>query len=35
MSQKKELWNDDALIKAIEWNECRKMGMNLLQTLEV
>lgn len=35
MTQKKELWNDDALVKATEWNECRKMGMNLLQTLEV
>lgn len=34
MSQKKELWNDAALISSIEWDTCRKCGMDLLQTLE-
>lgn len=33
MSQKKELWNNDALSNSVEWNDCRKRGMNLLQTL--
>ena len=34
MSQKKELWNDAALISSTEWAACRKYGMNLLRTLE-
>ena len=35
MSQKKELWNNDALSNSVEWKDCRKRGKNLLQTLEV
>lgn len=35
MTQKKELWNDDALISAAEWDKCRKSGKDLLQTLEM
>ena len=34
MTQKKELWNDDALLNSAEWNNCRKRGMELMQTLE-
>ena len=34
MTQKKELWNDDALLNSDEWNNCRKSGRALLQTLE-
>ena len=34
MSQKKELWSDAALISSIEWDTCRKCGMDLLHTLE-
>lgn len=34
MTQKKELWNDDALLNAVEWGECRKAGKALLQMLE-
>lgn len=35
MTQKKELWNDDALSSAEEWDNCRKIGEDLLQTLEI
>ena len=34
MTQKKELWNDDALRKSDEWDICRKSGRALLQTLD-
>ena len=34
MTQKKELWNDDALLNSDEWDNCRKSGRALLQTLE-
>lgn len=34
MSQRKELWNEDALLHAKEWAECRKRGRELLSTLE-
>ena len=34
MTQKKELWNEEALLSSAEWNNCRKSGMDLLQTLE-
>ena len=34
MTQKKELWNDNALINSTDWDSCRKSGMDLLQTLE-
>lgn len=34
MTQKKELWNNDALLNAIEWDSCRKSGKSLLKTLE-
>lgn len=35
MSQKKELWNNDALSNAAEWDNCRKSGKELLQTLDI
>lgn len=35
MTQKKELWNNDALLSSIEWENCRKKGKNLLGTLEI
>ena len=35
MTQKKELWNNDALLSSIEWENCRKKGKNLLRTLEI
>lgn len=35
MTRKKELWNDDALSSAAEWDNCRKSGKKLLQTLEM
>ena len=35
MTKKQELWNNNALSTAKEWADCRKLGMNLLQTLEV
>lgn len=34
MSQKKELWTDEALYISNEWEECRKMGKMLLEQLE-
>ena len=34
MSQKRELWNDDALLSSTEWDNCRKRGRSLLKTLE-
>ena len=34
MTQNKELWNDDALLNSDEWNNCRKSGRALLQTLD-
>lgn len=34
MSQKKDLWTEDALIKAGEWAKCREKGRILLSTLE-
>ena len=34
MTQKKELWNDSALLCSVEWENCRKKGIELLQTLE-
>lgn len=34
MSQKKELWNDVALLSSTEWDACRKCGTELLKTLE-
>lgn len=33
MTQKKELWNDDALLNSDEWDNCRKSGRALLRTL--
>lgn len=33
MSSKKELWNNEALIKSKEWKECREMGKKLLDML--
>ncbi len=35
MTQKKELWNNDALLSSIEWENCRKKGKDLLGTLEI
>ena len=35
MTKKQELWNNNALSTAKEWADCRKLGMKLLQTLEV
>lgn len=35
MTRKKELWNDEALSSAEEWDNCRKSGKKLLQTLEM
>lgn len=35
MTRKKELWNDAALSSAVEWDNCRKSGKDLLQTLEM
>lgn len=35
MTQNKELWNNDALSGAAEWEICRKKGKDLLQTLEI
>lgn len=34
MSKKIELWTEDALLNAEEWEECRKRGGLLLETLE-
>ena len=34
MTQKKELWNNDALLNSVEWSNCRKRGIDLLKTLE-
>ncbi len=34
MSQKRELWTDKALFTSEEWNACRELGKNLLETLE-
>lgn len=34
MSKKNELWTEDALLNAEEWEECRKKGGLLLETLE-
>lgn len=34
MSKKNELWTEDALLNAGEWEECRKKGSLLLETLE-
>lgn len=33
MTQKKELWNNNALLYALEWEECRKKARELLHTL--
>ncbi len=33
MTQKKELWNNNALSSAAEWESCRKSGKELLHTL--
>lgn len=32
MTQQKELWNDEALLNSVEWENCRKMGKDLLET---
>lgn len=34
MSDRNELWTEDALINAEEWENCRKKGNMLLKTLE-
>lgn len=34
MTQKRELWNDDALSNSTEWENCRNRGRVLLKTLE-
>lgn len=34
MSKKNELWTEDALLNAEKWEECRKKGGLLLETLE-
>lgn len=34
MSQKKELWNEEALLNAKEWERCRKKGKELLEILK-
>ncbi len=34
MSKRKELWTEEALLKAEEWEECRKKGSLLLHMLE-
>lgn len=34
MTQKRELWNDDALSSSTEWENCRNKGRVLLKTLE-
>ena len=34
MSERKELWSEEALFSAEEWEECRKRGKLLLETLE-
>lgn len=34
MSDRNELWTEDALINAEEWENCRKKGDMLLKTLE-
>ena len=34
MSKRKELWTEDALLNAKEWEECRKKGSLLLEKLE-
>lgn len=34
MTQKRDLWNDDALSSSTEWDNCRKRGRILLETLE-
>lgn len=34
MSQRKKLWNEDALLNAKEWEECRKKGKRLLLMLK-
>ena len=34
MSERKELWSEEALFSAEEWEECRKKGKLLLEMLE-
>lgn len=34
MSKRNELWTEDALLNAEEWEECRKKGSLLLEMLE-
>lgn len=34
MSKRSELWTEDALLNAEEWEECRKKGKLLLEMLE-
>ena len=34
MSERKELWSEEALVSAEEWEECRKRGKVLLEMLE-
>lgn len=34
MSRRKELWTEEALLNAKEWEECRKMGNLLLAMLK-
>lgn len=35
MSKRNELWTEDALINAEEWENCRKKGRKLLQMLHL
>lgn len=34
MTQKKEIWNSYAVLSSAEWKNCRKIGKDLLRTLE-
>jgi len=34
MSKNKQLWSEEALLEAEEWRECRKMGKEILNTLQ-
>lgn len=34
MSMKKELWSESALIESPEWEKCRSLGKELLNSLE-
>ena len=34
MSKRKELWSEEALFNAEEWDECRKKGNLLLKMME-